>query len=124
MLLLTVFSLAIWVSPGVLFRVVADFWIVSDAISPAEAVAVLGGRAQKTGLRRRRLLPKGPSAQNPGIQRAARAVGNAREYFDPQRFNRARRIRHSNRISMEPCQVPTRKRLPCVNGPCAPMPAD
>jgi len=44
MLLLTVFSIAIWVSRGVLFRVVADFWIVSDAVSPAEAVAVLGGR--------------------------------------------------------------------------------
>jgi uncharacterized SAM-binding protein YcdF (DUF218 family) len=43
MLLLTVFSLAIWVGRGVLFRVVADFWIVSDAVSPAEAVAVLGG---------------------------------------------------------------------------------
>src|SRR5258707_1291703 len=42
-LLLTVFSLAVWVSRGVLFRVVADFWIVSDAVSPAEAVAVLGG---------------------------------------------------------------------------------
>src|SRR5215472_12204341 len=43
MLLLTVFSLTIWVSRGTLFRVVADFWIVSDAVSPAEAVAVLGG---------------------------------------------------------------------------------
>ena len=43
MLLLSVFSIAIWVSRGVLFRGVADFWIVSDALSPAEAVAVLGG---------------------------------------------------------------------------------
>jgi len=40
-----VFLLAIWLSRGVLFRITADFWIVSDtdAVSPAEAVVVLGG---------------------------------------------------------------------------------
>src|SRR5216684_7186263 len=44
-LCLAVFLLAIWLSRGVLFRIVADLWIVSDTdtASPAEAVAVLGG---------------------------------------------------------------------------------
>jgi hypothetical protein len=39
----TVFMLAIWLSRGVLFRVATDLWIVSDTVSAAEAVAVLGG---------------------------------------------------------------------------------
>ncbi len=44
-LCLAVFLLAIWLSRGVLFRIAADLWIVSDTdtASPAEAVAVLGG---------------------------------------------------------------------------------
>ena len=44
-LCLAVFLLAIWLSRGLLFRIAADLWIVSDTdtVSPAEAVAVLGG---------------------------------------------------------------------------------
>jgi hypothetical protein len=38
-----IFCAGVWIKRGVLLRGAADLWIVSDPITPADAVVVLGG---------------------------------------------------------------------------------